>query len=105
MSRADAGNPGDQGIASQLKDKAAELKDKAAEMASNARDVGAQVRDAATEHYQAARDAASEYYQAGKDKAAQWEEGIEEYVRQQPVKALVIAAGVGVLLGIIWKRL
>ena len=29
---------------------------------------------------------------------------VEEYVREQPIKALAIAAGVGVVLGILWKR-
>ena len=29
---------------------------------------------------------------------------LEEYVREQPIKSLLMAAGVGVLLGILWKR-
>jgi ElaB/YqjD/DUF883 family membrane-anchored ribosome-binding protein len=97
MSRADTGNQANQGVTSQLKDKATEV-------ASSLRDMGSQVRDTATEQYQAARDTAAEYYQAGRDKAVQWEEQLETYVREQPLKALLIAAGVGVVLGVIWKR-
>jgi ElaB/YqjD/DUF883 family membrane-anchored ribosome-binding protein len=97
MSRADAGNQTNQGVTSQLKDKATEV-------ASSLRDMGSQVRDTATEQYQAARDTAAEYYQAGRDKAVQWEEQLETYVREQPLKSLLIAAGVGVVLGVIWKR-
>ena len=97
MSRADSGNTAE-GITSQIKDKASEV-------ASNVRDTAAQLRDSATEQYQNAKDAASEYYQAGRDKAMQWEEQLETYVRQQPVKALLIAAGVGAIIGAIWKRI
>ena len=98
MSRADSGNtPNPQAATSQLRDKASEV-------ASNLRDMGSQVRDAATEQYQNIKESATEYYQAGRDKAVQWENQIEEYVREQPIKSLLMAAGVGILLGILWKR-
>ena len=97
MSRADSGNAAE-GMASQLKDKANEMVD-------NLRDMGSKVSDTASEQFQAAKETASEYYQAGRDKAAQWEEQIEAYVREQPVKSLLIAAGIGALFGVIWKRL
>ena len=38
------------------------------------------------------------------DKAVEWQNQLEDYVREQPLKAVLMAAGVGVLLGIIWKR-
>ena len=97
MSRADAGNA-PEGITSQIKDKASEV-------AGNVRDTASQLRDSATEQYQNAKDAATEYYQAGREKAAQWEDQLETYVREQPVKALLIAAGVGAIIGAIWKRI
>jgi ElaB/YqjD/DUF883 family membrane-anchored ribosome-binding protein len=81
-----------------------QLKDKASEVASSVRDVTSQVRDAATEKYENLRDSATEYYQAGRDKAVEWQNQLEDYVREQPLKSVLIAAGVGVLLGIIWKR-
>lgn len=102
MSRADSGNAGQgsqqgQGMTQQLKDKASEV-------ASNVRDMSSQVRDAATEQYEHLRDSASEYYQAGRDKAVEWQNQLEDYVREQPLKSVLMAAGVGILLGIIWKR-
>ena len=36
--------------------------------------------------------------------AHEWEEGIESYVREKPLQAVLIAAGVGLLLGALWKR-
>ena len=29
---------------------------------------------------------------------------LEEYVQEKPIQSLLIAAGVGLLLGILWKR-
>ena len=99
MSRAESGNtPNQQGSTT------SQLRDKASEVATNLRDMGSQVRDAASEQYQNIKESATEYYQAGRDKAVQWENQIEEYVREQPIKSLLMAAGVGILLGILWKR-
>ena len=101
MSRADSGNAPQQGQQQGMTD---QLKDKAGEVATNLRDMGTQVRDAATQQYQSALDTAQEYYQDGRERAMEWQGQLEEYVREQPVKALAIAAGIGVVLGIIWKR-
>src|ERR1700712_5199443 len=99
MSRANSGsNPAEQQGA------AAQLKDKASEVVSGIKDMGSNVRDAATEKYGELRDTATEYYQSGRERAVQWESQLEDYVREQPVKALLMAAGVGVLLGVLWKR-
>ena len=96
MSRADSGNTPDQGVN--------QLKEKATEVASNLRDMGTTARDVAQQQYQTAVDSAQQYYQQGRDQAMEWQGQLEEYVREQPVKALAIAAGVGVVLGILWKR-
>jgi ElaB/YqjD/DUF883 family membrane-anchored ribosome-binding protein len=50
------------------------------------------------------RDQAADYYEQGREKAHEWQHGVEQYVQEQPIKALLIAAGVGMLLGILWKR-
>jgi len=101
MSRADSGNAPQQGQQQGMTD---QLRDKAGEVATNLRDMGSQVRDAASQQYQQALDTAQDYYQQGRDKAMEWQGQVEEYVREQPLKALAIAAGVGVVLGILWKR-
>ena len=102
MSRADSGNAGQQG--QQQQGMTDQLKDKAGEVATNLRDMGTQVRDAATQQYQQALDTAQDYYQQGRERAMEWQGQVEDYVREQPIKALAIAAGVGVVLGILWKR-
>ena len=98
MSRAESGSTPNQGAAAQIKDKVSEV-------ASNVRDMGQQAYDAATEKYENVRDSAAEYYQAGREKAMEWESQIESYVREQPIKSLLMAAGVGMVLGMIWKRI
>jgi ElaB/YqjD/DUF883 family membrane-anchored ribosome-binding protein len=92
-----------------------ELKDKAQEVGQNLRDLGGQVRDVAREKYEQVSGQAREkyeqvagqardYYEQGRDQAQQWEQTLESYVQEKPIQALLIAAGVGVLLGVLWKR-
>jgi ElaB/YqjD/DUF883 family membrane-anchored ribosome-binding protein len=81
-----------------------QLRDKAAEVTQNLRDIGGQVRDAASEKYSQLRDQASEYYNQSKEAATQWEQSLESYVQEKPLQAVLIAAGVGLLLGLLWKR-
>ena len=93
MSRIDSGS-----------DVTKQVKDKAAEAGQAIRDKATEVRDAAQEQFQNLRETATEYYDQGREKAMEWEQGIEDYVREQPIKSLLIAAGVGMLLGIVWRR-
>ncbi len=81
-----------------------QLKDKAAKVSENIRDVGGQVREAATQKYGEVKDQATQYYNQGRDAAEQWEQNLETYVQDKPLQAVMIAAGVGLLLGLLWKR-
>jgi ElaB/YqjD/DUF883 family membrane-anchored ribosome-binding protein len=82
----------------------ADLRNKAAEVSENLRDLGGQVRDAARDKYEQLSGEARAYYDQGRDMAQEWEQGIESYVREKPLQAVLIAAGVGLLLGALWKR-
>lgn len=68
------------------------------------RDVGSQVRDAAQQQYTQLRDSANEYYQQGRERAMEWEQNFEDYVREQPMKSVLIAAGIGCIIGFLWRR-
>ncbi|HSV14738.1 MAG TPA: hypothetical protein VLI90_10790 [Tepidisphaeraceae bacterium] len=81
-----------------------QLRDKASEVGQNLRDMGSQARDAATEKYNQLRDQASQYYTQGREAAQEWEQNLESYIHEQPMKAVLMAAGVGLLLGLLWKR-
>jgi len=101
MSRmGDAGNSGNQGNQGGQ----GGLGEAATQVGQNLRDLGGQVRDVASERYNQLRDQATEYYDQGKQRAQEWEESLENYVHEKPLQAVLIAAGVGVLLGLLWKR-
>jgi ElaB/YqjD/DUF883 family membrane-anchored ribosome-binding protein len=81
-----------------------QLRDTAQQVGQNLRDLGSQARDTAREQYDHLRDQAQEYYQHGREMVNEYQESLEQYVQEQPVKALLMAAGVGMLLGILWRR-
>ena len=81
-----------------------DLRETAAQVGQNIRDIGSQVRDQATEKYGEFRDQASEYYEQGRQRAMEMEQSLEQYVQEKPIQALLIAAGVGMLFGMLWKR-
>jgi ElaB/YqjD/DUF883 family membrane-anchored ribosome-binding protein len=81
-----------------------QLREKASEVGQNVRELGGQAREAAREQYDRLRGRAEEYYDRGRERAMEWEQGLEEYVQEQPIKSLLIAAGVGMLLGFFWRR-
>ena len=78
--------------------------DTANQVSQSIRDASSQVRDAAAEKIGQIRDNANEYYEQGKQRAQEWEQGLEDYIREKPLQSLLIAAGVGMLLGVLWKR-
>lgn len=98
MSRID--NPSQSGQSQQ----GSGLADTASQVGQNIRDMGNQVRDMASTGYQQLRDQASSYYEEGRQRAADWEQGVESYIQEKPLQSVMIAAGVGVLLGLLWKR-
>lgn len=65
----------------------------------------AHARDAAKEVVGQVRDRATSYYGTGKDKAHDAQLKVEEFVREQPLKSVLIAAGVGLALGVLLRRL
>ena len=102
MSRmGDAANTGEQGSQGQG---GTNIGQSAQQVGQNLRDLGGQVRDMATERYEQLRTQATDYYQQGRERAQEWEENLEQYIQEKPLHAVLIAAGVGVLLGLLWKR-
>ena len=71
----------------------------AKDMTDNIREMGSTVRDAAQEQYDRARETATAYYEEGRDRMMEMESGFEDYVREQPLKSVLIAVGVGYLIG------
>ena len=95
---------GDQGNSGQSQGGTAGLQQTATQVTQQLRDAGGQVREQATEKYEQLRSQATEYYDQGRERAQEWEQNLENYVREKPLQAVAIAAGVGVVLGLLWKR-
>ena len=76
----------------------------AGEVTKDLQEMGGLVRDAAQEKLGQVRDNASEYFEQGRDKVHDVVGSFEQLVRQHPFKTVLIAAGVGWLLGRFWNR-
>jgi ElaB/YqjD/DUF883 family membrane-anchored ribosome-binding protein len=74
-----------------------QLREKASTVRDDLRDLGRLTREAAQEKLADAR-------QAGREKAAELEDRVESYVREKPLQSLLIAGGVGLLLGFLLRR-
>jgi ElaB/YqjD/DUF883 family membrane-anchored ribosome-binding protein len=83
---------------------ASKVSDKAQEVTQNLRDFGTHAADVAQQKYGEVRDRAADYYNRSKDAAQDWEQSLESYVQEKPLQAVLIAAGVGLILGLIWRR-
>jgi ElaB/YqjD/DUF883 family membrane-anchored ribosome-binding protein len=86
------------------KSAADELKETVSEIGQNVREIGSEIGDLAREKFTDVRDQAAGYYKKGRKKASEWEEGVEDYIKEQPIKALLIAGGIGLLVGLFWRR-
>lgn len=67
-------------------------------------EMGAVARDAAQEKVGQLRENAAGYYEQSRDSVYQAERGVEQFIRDRPVKSVLVAAGIGVLLGGFWMR-
>jgi ElaB/YqjD/DUF883 family membrane-anchored ribosome-binding protein len=79
-----------------------------AEVGAQARDraqeASAQVRDKAHEMVHQGEETASAYYQQGRQQMAAVEHTLEDGIRAKPLQSVFIAAGMGMLLGLVLKR-
>jgi ElaB/YqjD/DUF883 family membrane-anchored ribosome-binding protein len=62
-------------------------------------------RDAARQAYDQVRGQTTDYLQQGKAKMSDYQQQIEEQVREKPMRSVLIAAGAGLLVGMLLRRL
>jgi ElaB/YqjD/DUF883 family membrane-anchored ribosome-binding protein len=63
-----------------------------------------QGKDRAQELYDQGLQQANELYEQGRARFQDIEQSLEEYVREKPVQSVLIAAGVGLALGLLLRR-
>jgi len=81
-----------------------EFRQKAAALGHEVQELGALTKEVARDAAGILGDNAAGYYRDGMKTAQKWGEGIEERIKQKPVQSLLIAAGVGLLLGAFLRR-
>ncbi|MGD0770156.1 MAG: hypothetical protein ABSB42_18390 [Tepidisphaeraceae bacterium] len=81
-----------------------ELRDKAVQVGKDVLEMGGAVRDVAEEQFDHMRDRASGYVKQGREKVEEWENGLESYIQDNPIRSLLLAAGAGLLVGLLWRR-
>lgn len=82
----------------------ADFQKKASELGRDVKDLGMIGGELAADTAHMAEERISEYYKAGMKKAKGLEENIETEIRKNPMRSLLVAAGVGLLLGAVWRR-
>ena len=76
----------------------------AREVTEDLRAMGETVRDAAQEKLDQVSEKASECCEQGRDKVHGVASACEQFLRQRPLTCVLLAAGVGLLLGRFWLR-
>ena len=76
---------------------------KVAAAGEKVRDVAGKVKDAAQDTMTQIKESSSHAYEEGKKRAVTLERQLEEMISENPIKAVLIAAGAGLLVGIVWK--
>jgi len=92
------------GMRETVKHMGAAAADKASQLKDSAQEYLHAGKDKAAEYLEAGREKASEYYEMSKAKAQEWEHSVEEYIREKPLQSVLIAAGVGAVLGFLLRR-
>src|SRR5215510_6640144 len=89
-------------------DRPSDMREQAQEMGAQVRDwaqeKGSQIKEGAQEAMQQVGTSVSQLADKGRETIDQLEEGLEDRIRSKPLQSVLIAAGVGMLLGLIWKR-
>jgi ElaB/YqjD/DUF883 family membrane-anchored ribosome-binding protein len=99
-------------VGTQARDRAQEAgaqgRDRAQEAGAQVRDraqeAGAQVRDRAQEMVRQGGETASDSYQQGRQQIEAVENTLEDAIRAKPLQSVFIAAGVGMLLALLFKK-
>jgi ElaB/YqjD/DUF883 family membrane-anchored ribosome-binding protein len=80
------------------------LRKQARKVSNDLQAMGGTARDVANEGIGQLGENASELYDEGREKAHQMKRTLEQFISDQPLKSVLVAGGVGLLLGRFWMR-
>jgi ElaB/YqjD/DUF883 family membrane-anchored ribosome-binding protein len=81
------------------------LRDKVSETGHNIAEIGHIAKRAATDKIRSLKRAAYSSVEEGKDKLLALEGRLEGRIKRQPMKSVLIAAGIGLAMGLIFRKL
>lgn len=81
-----------------------DLRDTANDVRRGVQEIGNKARQVAEEQIENLRETASEYVEQGRNKALEWEDSLESQIRDEPMKSMLIAAGIGFVAGFLLLR-
>ena len=70
------------------------------EVGQKAQEMGQKVQELTTQ----GQEVAAEYYQQGRERVLAWQQQLQTQVREKPLQTLLMAAGVGLLFGLLRRR-
>jgi ElaB/YqjD/DUF883 family membrane-anchored ribosome-binding protein len=82
----------------------AAVRDKVQEGVAHVREKTHELGDQAKELGVQAQQVATEYYQQGREGLLDLQRTVEAQIHEKPVQSLLIAAGIGLLFGLLWRR-
>ena len=94
------GTPGTQGAQSSTRPDSHNT----AERYDHMQETAKEMRDKAQELVTQGKEVATEYYEEGRNQVLAWQQQLENQVREKPLQSLLIAAGVGLLFGLLRRR-
>jgi ElaB/YqjD/DUF883 family membrane-anchored ribosome-binding protein len=80
-----------------------QLGKQAKKVTEDLQEMGGTVRNAAQEKLGHVGEQAAEYYEQGRDKVHGVACACEQYLRERPLRSVLMAAGIGWLIGRLWK--
>lgn len=81
-----------------------ELREKASDIKHDIQELGVAAKQMAQESLSQVRDAASDCMEQGRARAHDLSRSIENQIREQPLRSVLIAGGIGLLLGVLLIR-
>ena len=91
-----------------VRERGKQVQEVAEEMGAQVRDwaqeKGSQIKEGAQEAMQQVGASASQLAEMGRTTIDQLEGSLEDRIRSKPLQSVLIAAGAGMLLGLLWKR-
>ncbi|MCK5941078.1 MAG: hypothetical protein KAI24_03835 [Planctomycetes bacterium] len=81
-----------------------DLRDQVRVLGEDVKELGRLTKEALAHKVDSAKDAAQGAVEAGKDKALEYRDRLSEATREQPIKSVLIAAGIGAVIGLFMGR-